>query len=84
MLTATPGDKRADAAYFDLSNGRRNVTAAITKSSLLAELGAFGEKAFMAVVAVRGKSSRRVKSFSIKARSAINAEDRAMSVVRFK
>jgi len=76
-LTATRSDKRIGAAYFDLSNGRRNVTAALTKSLLPAELGASGGKSFMAVVAVHGKRVRRVKSFSIAARSAGDARDRA-------
>jgi hypothetical protein len=83
-LTATRSDKRIGAAYFDLSNGRRNVTAALTKSLLPAELGASGGKSFMAVVAIHGKRVRRVKSFLIAARSAGDARDRAASVIRFK
>lgn len=68
-VTAKGMARGTEVSYFDFSNGRKNVTARLTRSGLVVPLQGSGQKEFLAVVAVRPGSRLKGSRFLVKARS---------------
>jgi hypothetical protein len=83
-VTATPGDRHLGLTYYNLSDGRRNVTALLTRSGFRAQLAPRGEVPFMAVMTPNRRSRRGTRIIVIEARSAGNIRDEVRSSLRIK
>lgn len=83
-VTATPGDRHLGLTYYNLSDGRRNVTALLTRSGFRAQLAPRGEVPFMAVMTPNRRSRRGTRIVVIDARSAGDIRDEVRSSLRIK
>jgi len=83
-VTATSGDRNLGLTYLNLSEGRKNATARLTRLGHLAPLESQGEIAFMAVMTPNRKGRRGTRLIVIGARSTGDIRDEVRSSLRIK
>lgn len=83
-VTATSGDRNLGLTYLNLSEGRKNATARLTRLGHLAPLESQGEIAFMAVMTPNRKSRRGTRLIVIGAHSTGDIRDEVRSSLRIK
>ncbi len=83
-VRATGGDRFTQLSYFDISDGRRNVTAGLSRAGVHLAAPGLAENAYAATVLVKRGAKKRSRALLIQAGADPALRDLSISVLRIK